>query len=196
MRSDKPCVLSSGVNASSASKTALPAVTLGGPWSGRKYMNGSGVGLASGAGGLGVNVGWGVRIGSGVGVDDGCGVWVAVASGIGVYVGPGVRVDPGVEVGREVCVGVTVGVGDGLVVGVCVGIGTGVDVDAGSVVGAVGGTGVAPVTGSESWSTEHATVSAAIETSRHTPSVWILLIRRIFRLFERVLRIPRKIDFR
>ena len=101
-RSDKPCVLSSGVNASSASKTALPTFTLGGPWSGRKYMNGSGVGLALGVGGSGVNVGWGVCVGSGVGVDAGCGVWVAVASGIGVCV------EPGVEVGRCVCVGVTV----------------------------------------------------------------------------------------
>ena len=77
----------------------------------------------------------------------------------------------------------------------CVGVGTGVDVDAGSVVGAARGTGVAPVTGSESCSTEHAPASAAIETSKDTPSVWILLIRRIFRLFERVLGIPRNRDF-
>ena len=77
----------------------------------------------------------------------------------------------------------------------CVGIGTGVDVDAGRVVGTARGTGVAPVTGSESCSTEHTTASTAIETSKDTPSVWILLIRRIFRLSERVLGIPRKRDF-
>ena len=137
-----------------------------------------------------MNVGWGVCVGSGVGVDDGCGVWVAVASGIGV------RVDPGVDVGREVCVAVTVRVGEGLGAGACVGVGTGVNVDAGSIVGAVVGMGVALVSGSGSRSTEHATASAAIERSRDTPSVWILLIRRIFRLFERVLGIPRKSNFR
>ena len=71
-----------------------------------------------------------------------------------------------------------------------------VDVDAGSVVGAADATGAALVTGSDSCSTEHATASAAIETSKDTPSVWILLIRRIFRLFERVLGIPRKSNFR
>ena len=98
--------------------------------------------------------------------------------------------------GAGACVGITVRVGDGLEVGACVGVGTGVDVDAGSVVGAADATGAALVTGSDSCSTEHATASAAIETSKDTPSVWILLIRRIFRLVERALEIPRKSNFR
>ena len=70
------------------------------------------------------------------------------------------------------------------------------NVDVGSIVGAAVRMGVALVTGSESCSTEHATASAAIETSKDTQSVWILLIRRIFRLFERVLGIQRKSNFR